>query len=358
MLVLIFVGGRGMVQAMKRQKRQYRLDSMRLRGLLVLMSAGLLLSITGCGRAGYLDEKERGNRVLAKAYEMVDLGEYKAAALLFRQVLDTSPTMARPHLDLALVLHDREKDYLRAVYHYQRYLELRPGTEKDDMIRARIQQAERAFVASRVTVDGADGPTAMQLLEENSSLRTRLQSLEKTVDTQGKELQDLRDAERRRLRAQVISGGTNVVSETAPSVAVDALPGGTQPVDRATIEPVSPPVVAPVRPSVPVESVVRPVVPEKPVETVSRPVVRETPVQTATWTSAQPGKPDVAESASNTVDEVPLVRTYTVQRGDTLSRIAYKVYGDATRWRGIQEANDAVLGDSVNVRVGQVLVIP
>ena len=53
-----------------------------------------------------------------------------------------------------------------------------------------------------------------------------------------------------------------------------------------------------------------------------------------------------------------IARSYTVRRGDSLSKIAYKVYGDATRWRGIQKANDQILRDSVNVQVGQVLVIP
>jgi nucleoid-associated protein YgaU len=372
-----------MVQAMKRQKIQNCLISRHLGQLLPLLLAGLLMSLAGCGRAGYLDEKERGNRILTKAYEMVDLGDYKTAVMLFRKVLDSYPTLARPHLDLALVLHERENDYLRAIYHYQRYLELRPSTEKDEMIQARIQQAERAFVASRVTVSGADGRTAMQLLEENSSLRTRMQSLEKTVSAQETELQDLREAERRRLRDQVMAGGTGVVSATVQPVVAGALPDGVQPVDRATLEPVSPPVADPVRPPVPVETVTRPVVPRVPVESVPSPVVPRVPVETVTRpvvprvpveTVARPVVPEVpvdtslrmpsrsGESrtavSSNATDEVRLERSYTVQRGDTLSRIAYKVYGDATLWRGIQEANSAVLGDSVNVRVGQVLVIP
>lgn len=333
-----------MVQAMKRQKREYRLISSCLSRLAVLLLTGLLLPFAGCGRAGYLDEKERNNRLLAKAYEMVDLGEYDAASLLFRKTLDTHPTMARPHLDLALVLHDRQKDYLRAIYHYNRYLELRPGTEKDDMIRARMQQAERAFVASRVTVNGADGPSAMQLLDENNSLRSRVESLEKTVAAREKELVAFRESERRRLRDQVMTGGTAAVTGAVPPVVVDAPLAEKQGLDRATLEPVSEPAVEPVSPPVPIKTVTRPVVPEASQEvTIGLPSL--------------PSKPSVTVP-SNTVDEVAIVRTYTVQRGDTLSRIAFKVYGDATRWRGIQEANSAVLGDSVNVRVGQVLIIP
>lgn len=309
----------------------------------MLLLAGLMLPVAGCRREGLLDEKERGNRIVAKAAEMVDLGDYEAAASLFRKALDTYPAMARPHLDLALLLHDRQKDYLRAIYHYNRYLELRPGTEKDDMIRARMQQAERAFVASRVTVHGADGASAMQLLDENGTLRARLESMEATLAAQEKELLILRETERRRLRDQVITGG-NAVTGTAPVAMLEAPRNGVESIERPARQPVAGAAAEPVRPTVPADPVVRPVVPEPPVKTVSNPAFTI---------------PSTAIASSNAPDEVPVQRTYNVQRGDSLSRIAFKVYGDATRWRGIQEANRAVLGDdSVNVRVGQLLIIP
>lgn len=52
------------------------------------------------------------------------------------------------------------------------------------------------------------------------------------------------------------------------------------------------------------------------------------------------------------------VTTYRVKRGDTLSSIATDVYGDGNRWKDIQVANSDILGNSSQVRVGQVLVIP
>lgn len=48
--------------------------------------------------------------------------------------------------------------------------------------------------------------------------------------------------------------------------------------------------------------------------------------------------------------------SYTVQRGDTLSRIAAKVYGDAHQFPLLQEANK--LDDPGHIWVGQVLVVP
>jgi nucleoid-associated protein YgaU len=53
-----------------------------------------------------------------------------------------------------------------------------------------------------------------------------------------------------------------------------------------------------------------------------------------------------------------LARTYTVESGDTLDRIAAKTLGSAQRWRAILEANRDKLADETSIRPGQQLVIP
>ena len=51
-------------------------------------------------------------------------------------------------------------------------------------------------------------------------------------------------------------------------------------------------------------------------------------------------------------------RTYTVKRGDTLAKIARQFYQNPARARRIQDANSALLGGTVNIQPGMVLVIP
>ena len=55
-------------------------------------------------------------------------------------------------------------------------------------------------------------------------------------------------------------------------------------------------------------------------------------------------------------EDEPSVRRYTVRRGDTLSRIAKKFYGDGQKWKRIAKANH--LADPDEIREGQSLVIP
>jgi nucleoid-associated protein YgaU len=51
-------------------------------------------------------------------------------------------------------------------------------------------------------------------------------------------------------------------------------------------------------------------------------------------------------------------RTYTVVKGDTLSKIAKSLYGDANKWRKIYEANTDILKNPDLIHPGQVLKIP
>ncbi len=49
---------------------------------------------------------------------------------------------------------------------------------------------------------------------------------------------------------------------------------------------------------------------------------------------------------------------YTTQRGDNLSKIAQKVYGDKARWKEIYEANKSVIADPNKIWANQQFIIP
>ncbi len=76
-------------------------------------------------------------------------------------------------------------------------------------------------------------------------------------------------------------------------------------------------------------------------------------------TAAQQPKADfsgVRGSVDSTADVVQ--QTYTVEKGDTLSRIAKQHLGDANAWKQIFEANRDVLNDPDKIQPGQVLKLP
>ena len=78
---------------------------------------------------------------------------------------------------------------------------------------------------------------------------------------------------------------------------------------------------------------------------------------------APQGAPDFSDvrSGSSSVPEDGgrgAGRTYTVERGDTLSEIAQRLYGRASRWHAIFDANRDQLDDPDRIEPGQVLKIP
>lgn len=74
-------------------------------------------------------------------------------------------------------------------------------------------------------------------------------------------------------------------------------------------------------------------------------------------TSARPDFGNVQGSVSSTETAVG-ERSYTVQKGDTLSHIAKAHYGKASQWQRIFAANRDQLDDPDRIRPGQVLRIP
>lgn len=79
-------------------------------------------------------------------------------------------------------------------------------------------------------------------------------------------------------------------------------------------------------------------------------------------TAQKAGKADfsgVSASVDTTAEKVGgSEQSYTVERGDTLSHIAKRFYGKASRWNEIFAANRDQLSDPDRIQPGQVLKIP
>lgn len=65
----------------------------------------------------------------------------------------------------------------------------------------------------------------------------------------------------------------------------------------------------------------------------------------------------VSASVDTTAEKVG-GETYTVQKGDSLSKIAKQELGDANAWKKIFDANKDVLDDPDKIFPGQVLKLP
>jgi nucleoid-associated protein YgaU len=77
-----------------------------------------------------------------------------------------------------------------------------------------------------------------------------------------------------------------------------------------------------------------------------------------TWKDELNAQIDVVKPAASAAPAAAAAKTYTVQSGDTLSKIAKTHLGDANAYMKIFEANKDQLTDPDKIKVGQVLTIP
>ncbi len=84
--------------------------------------------------------------------------------------------------------------------------------------------------------------------------------------------------------------------------------------------------------------------------------LKEEPIITLTVPPMPPGAPPIepGEKERYVSQEI----TYTIQKGDTLQKIAKKFYGTTRKWPEIYEANKDVIKASSKVYPGQVIIIP
>jgi len=137
-----------------------------------------LLVVTGCddARRDATDEKDIHVR---KGLEQMQIKHWADAIEQFETALEKNPMLARPNLELALIYHQQSKNYIRAIYHYERYLEKRPDSEKRSLIDGWIRQAKISLAAEIGQASGDISEELIRLTRENNLLR---QQLEKTTD--------------------------------------------------------------------------------------------------------------------------------------------------------------------------------
>ena len=106
------------------------------------VSAGCAVLLAGCSELpGERDAVDQGNAATAAAYSALHEGQWDEAIRAFNEVLDFHPELFRLHLDLANLYLDHGKEPVLAIYHYSRYLDLRPDTQKRVLIEDRIRVA-------------------------------------------------------------------------------------------------------------------------------------------------------------------------------------------------------------------------
>jgi nucleoid-associated protein YgaU len=137
-----------------------------------------VVALSACNEnAESSDAREERDPLVKTGQAYMEQQLWNEAEQTFKEALDNDPMMARPHLDLALIYQQYKPNYIHSIYHYDRYLELRPESEKAEFIneqKVKLQQA----VANNII---KESPQVKQVLDELNRLRQENASLKKQL---------------------------------------------------------------------------------------------------------------------------------------------------------------------------------
>jgi len=152
----------------------------------------LCLCWTGCSPFGEASrDEEKDPNYLAGKNRAAAL-DHQGAIDAFEKALAANPRSAAAHLELGLIHHQYlATNWARAIYHFERYLELRPKANNADLIRQRISHC-KLELAKEVPFAAVNQQMQRELEKmdrlsrENAELRQQLEQLRpQTAQRQG-----------------------------------------------------------------------------------------------------------------------------------------------------------------------------
>ena len=231
-------------------------------------------------------------------------GNEQGALSAFTRVIHARPDSApESHLEVGLLYLQEVKDPIAAIYHFRRYLELKPNSSERELIEQRIAVATRDFARTL---------PAQPL--ENQMMRNDLLDVVEKLQIENTRLKD----EVAVLRAATSASGPAALRQAAN---LSVTPADSPPVIGAESNP-------------------------------SRPVPRFTPAPAETLESrvvAEPTRPSAT---------TPAGRIHVVVKGDTLYNLARRYYNNSSRAKDIFAANRNQMRTENDLQIGMQLVIP
>ncbi len=118
-----------------------------------LLFAGLILA--GCLPAPQSQSDEEKEPHFLEGRSRVNTMDYPGAIESFEKALDANPQSASAHFELGWLFDRKEPDAAAAIYHYAKYLTLRPGADNGENVKERIvackQELARAVSLGPIT---------------------------------------------------------------------------------------------------------------------------------------------------------------------------------------------------------------
>ena len=255
----------------------------------------LLLCAAGCIPTRDNAQEEQRDPNFLRGQELRQRLDHAGAAAAFERALEASPRSASAHFELGLLYEQPLNDPAAAIYHFERFLRLRPASDRAEIVRQRVTNCK--IELAKVFLIAPNAPSAQR---EMDKLKTEVERLGLVNNQLRRQVETM--------ASQATARGVAATSAPVTVIAAQSPPGTKT---------------------------------AQPAPTPARPAV--TPVSLTT----PPEAPKAAKAAA------PVTRTHTVKQGDIPASIA-KQHG--LKLEALLAANPDL--DPKRMKIGQLVKLP
>jgi LysM repeat protein len=146
------------------------------------------VALLGCGSSTITGMNEEKEPQFLIGRSRVNTMDFQGAIEAFEQALETNPRSAAAHLELGWLYAEKEAAPATAIYHYEKFLKLRPGADNAETIGLHIFRLKQELAKGVLPIPpSTEVQRQMEhLAEENRQLRdqvTRLQAASSQVSS-------------------------------------------------------------------------------------------------------------------------------------------------------------------------------
>lgn len=135
-----------------------------------------------------VDESEERQYKQAKIYE--SQGLYEEALMSYLALIAIRKNSPESHLEAGNIYLNKLKDPIRSIYHFDRYLELKPNSNRYNLVKQLIDTAKKNFISQLPTNPFQSNISRIDLLEvieklkkENKYLKIKLSKILENTDS-------------------------------------------------------------------------------------------------------------------------------------------------------------------------------
>jgi LysM repeat protein len=130
------------------------------------------LLLSGCSPSEYGHGNEEKEAYYQRGKALVNTMDYHGAIESFEKALEVNPRNAPAHYELGLLYESNEIDYAAAIYHFNRFLKLRPESKNADRARECISYCMREMAKS-ISLSMAPEMQAIQMELQRLTITNR-----------------------------------------------------------------------------------------------------------------------------------------------------------------------------------------